>query len=369
MSEDSDPESESSSGISSDTPLGAESSVVTDILLDAWQDAFKRGLFNYDVTECRTKVLPGRCAFVAQLNVGRANKRPSEFPRLKVCQPFDSAKFNFTKIDPSEVLFQFQPSGLTKQTRYYPDGMVVDSPSLVVINVAPVEWGHVLLLPRALEGLPQQLNEHLLMPALRLAAEVKNPCFRIGYNSLAAYASVNHLHFQGYYLAAPFPIERAKTGPVLAELAGGVMMRALESSDYPVRALVFELRDSFKYLAATVGYAVEILQDNDIPFNMVVADSGARVFVIPNMFSRNAAEGKVPQHILDTGINPAVFEISGHMLFKREEDFENATEEFVHELLENCSITDDDFSHFVHLIRRMGCPRTCCELCGEMAHI
>lgn len=34
----------------------------------------------YDVSQCATRVLPGRLGFVAQLNEGRANKkRPTEF--------------------------------------------------------------------------------------------------------------------------------------------------------------------------------------------------------------------------------------------------------------------------------------------------
>ena len=48
------------------------------ILLAAWEDRFAAGLFRYDVTACKTKVVPGGYGFVAQFNEGRATKkRPS----------------------------------------------------------------------------------------------------------------------------------------------------------------------------------------------------------------------------------------------------------------------------------------------------
>jgi len=51
----------------------------------------------------------------------------------------------------------------------------------------------------------------VLLPPLYMAAESRNPYFRVGYNSLGAYATINHLHFQAYYLMEAFPIERAPT--------------------------------------------------------------------------------------------------------------------------------------------------------------
>jgi hypothetical protein len=43
--------------------------------------------------------VPGLYGFVAQLNEGRySKKRPTEFRVDQVVQPFDPAKFNFTKV-------------------------------------------------------------------------------------------------------------------------------------------------------------------------------------------------------------------------------------------------------------------------------
>ena len=60
------------------------------ILLAAWEDRFAAGLFRYDVTACKTKVVPGGYGFVAQFNEGRATKkRPTEFAVDEVVQAFD----------------------------------------------------------------------------------------------------------------------------------------------------------------------------------------------------------------------------------------------------------------------------------------
>jgi len=76
------------------------------------------------------------------------------------------------------------------------------SPNLVFINVSPIEYGHVLLVPRALSKLNQQVDVESLQLALQFAHEANNPYFRLAFNSLGAYGTVNHLHFQVCAVAA-----------------------------------------------------------------------------------------------------------------------------------------------------------------------
>ena len=54
-------------------------------------------------------------------------------------------------------------------------------------QVSPTEYGHVLLVPRVLECLPQRIDHDSLLLALHLAAEIDH---------LGAFATINHLHFQ-----------------------------------------------------------------------------------------------------------------------------------------------------------------------------
>lgn len=62
--------------------------------------------------------------------------------------------------------------------------------------MSPIECGHVLLIPRVLDCLPQRIDHESFLLALHMAKEVADPFFRVGYNSLGAFATINHLHFQ-----------------------------------------------------------------------------------------------------------------------------------------------------------------------------
>ena len=239
----------SDSGGSTGAQVVPQRSVLDMLLLAEWEDRAEQGLFRYDVTACPTKMVAGSYGFVAQCNEGRASKkRPTEFRVDLVSQPFDGAKFNFTKALQKEVLLQFEPgaAGRSKPS-FTPAAPTSPSPNLVLINVSPIEYGHVLLVPKALDQLQQLVTPATLLLALQFAREANNPYFRLGFNSLGAYGTINHLHFQGYYLAAPFAIERALSRPLPLSSPPNGRKRGVqvhELVDYPVRSLVFEAGDS-----------------------------------------------------------------------------------------------------------------------------
>lgn len=112
-----------------------------------------------------------------------------------------------------QVLFEFTAGAVPCATARA-EHRCSASPNLVLINVSPIEYGHVLLVPRANDAIPQLVDQTTLLYALQFAMEVKNPFFRLGYNSLGAFGTINHLHFQGYYLNRPYPVERAPTTPI-----------------------------------------------------------------------------------------------------------------------------------------------------------
>lgn len=306
-----------------------------------------RGLFRYDVTACETKVIPGNLGFVAQLNEGRhLKKRPTEFRVDRVLQPFDPAKFNFTKVGQEEVLFQFENSG--GDDSYFLNNapiIAVDrAPNVIAINVSPIEYGHVLLIPRVLDRLPQRIDPESFLLALQMAAEGGSPYFRLGYNSLGAFATINHLHFQAYYLSVPFPVEKAATHKIpLSEdtKKNGVTVSKL--INYPVRGLVFEGGNTLDDLATVVSNACIWLQDNNVPYNVLISDCGKRVFLFPQCYAEKQALGEVSQELLDTQVNPAVWEISGHMVLKRRMDYEEASETSAWKLLAEVSLSEERF--------------------------
>ncbi|CAL5416190.1 unnamed protein product [Camellia sinensis] len=277
------------------------------LLLGEWEDRMQRGLFRYDVTACETKVIPGEYGFIAQLNEGRhLKKRPTEFRVDKVLQPFDGNKFNFTKVGQEEVLFQFEASDEDNETQFFPNAPidVENSPSVVAINVSPIEYGHVLLIPWILECLPQRIDRVSFLLALYMATEAGNPYFRLGYNSLGAFATINHLHFQAYYLAVPFPIEKAPIREITT-LNGGVKISEL--LNYPVRGLVFEGGNTLEDLFNAVSDSCICLQDNNVPYNVLISESGKRIYpfvIYPFSFSTIVHGDLKPENILlDSNLN------------------------------------------------------------------
>lgn len=326
------------------------------LLLGEWEDRMERGLFRYDVTACETKVIPGDYGFVAQLNEGRhLKKRPTEFQVDKVLQPFDGSKFNFTKVGQEEVLFQFEAS--EDGEAYFIPGApiaVENTPSFVAINVSPIEYGHVLLIPRIFECLPQRIDYESFLLALHMTVEAGSPYFRLGYNSLGAFATINHLHFQAYYLASPFPIEKAPTKKI-GTTSNGV--KIFELLKYPVRGLVFEGGNSLQDLAKEVSDCCTFLQDTNIPYNVLIADSGRRIFLLPQCYAEKQALGEVSPELLDTQVNPAVWEISGHIVLKRREDYDEASEGNAWRLLAEVSLSEARFEEVKAMIfEAIACP-------------
>ncbi|XP_043700862.1 GDP-L-galactose phosphorylase 2-like [Telopea speciosissima] len=353
-------------GLSEEDEENPEISFLDILLLGQWEDRMSRGLFRYDVTTCETKVIPGQYGFIAQLNEGRhLKKRPTEFRVDRVLQPFDENKFNFTKVGQEEVLFRFEPSDDGK-TLYVPNasinGGASQSPSVVAINVSPIEYGHVLLIPRVLDCLPQRIDRDSLLLALHMASEAANPFFRLGYNSLGAFATINHLHFQAYYLATPFPVEKAPTRKI--SMVKGLPERGVMVSqllNYPVRGLVFEGGNTIQDLSDAIASSCICLQDNNIPYNVLISGCGKRVFIFPQCYAEKQALGEVSQELLDTQVNPAVWEISGHMVLKRKKDYEDASEDYAWSLLAEVSLSDERFEEVKAYILEAAALQEACE--------
>lgn len=60
-------------------------------------------------------------------------------------------------------------------------------------------------------------------------------------------------------------------------------------------------------------------------------------------YAEKQARGEVDQELLDTQVNPAVWEISGHMVLKRRKDYDDASEQYALKLLSDVSLSDERF--------------------------
>jgi GDP-L-galactose phosphorylase len=307
-------------------PPASRSSLIDAIILTEWAARAHDGLFRYSVAGLPTRVLGGDHGFVAQFNEGRlTKKRPTEFSVDAVVQAFDPSKFHFGKAAQKEVLACLARDGAPgTRASWAPAAPAGSDPSLLLINVSPIEYGHVLIVPRVLSGLPQLIDAESLALALRFAAEADNPYLRLCFNSLGAYGTVNHLHFQAYFMATPFPVEVAACAPVArarARVPPSVHVSTL--AGYPARALVFEAAaGDLDALAGAVAAAAGRLAAVNAPHNVFVADCGQRAFLFPNVFAAAKAAGRVPADLIDTCVDPACFELAGHMVFKRGADFD-----------------------------------------------
>lgn len=293
----------------------------------AWRQRMELGLFRYRLGELQTRTLPGRAGLVAQLNAARGAQRRRPQDIQSVGQAFDPRQFNFTKVRPGEVLFRL---------RRRPDPPPEDV--LVLINVSPLEWGHVLLVPEPARGLPQRLRPGALRAGLEAVLLSAHPGFRVGFNSLGGLASVNHLHLHGYYLARRLPVERAPSEP----LDPGGRLHLLRGP--PAPGFLFYLGGPGADLEALVGRvcrATDYLADHEVAHNLFVTRgappgrtspssplAGVRVILWARKPSFGVKEGGA--------FNVALCELAGHLPVKTAEHFSGLTEAAALALIQDC---------------------------------
>jgi len=111
-------------------------------------------------------------------------------------QPYDETKFHFNKpfLKP-EILWEGVFNGLSTR---------------VLFNKFPFSDYHLLIVVSPEKNRSQLLTQETHQYAFSLVQAMANvlPGFGIGFNSLAAGASVNHFHFQGFIREQTFPIEK-----------------------------------------------------------------------------------------------------------------------------------------------------------------
>lgn len=200
-------------------------------LCEGWDKAVEAGHFRYKLDIEETRII-GSKKYVAQLNIKRAQERRKPDTINTVNQPFNPASFNFTKIKPEEILFEMvresdtchMCNGETKQIASTENAS--KERQLVIINVSPLEYGHVLLVPDVDACRPQILTESAIRLSLEMMLLSKHRGFRVGFNSLCAFASVNHQHLHAFYLDRELFIESSPVNHLCGALYELVSMPA-----------------------------------------------------------------------------------------------------------------------------------------------
>ncbi|XP_070619631.1 GDP-D-glucose phosphorylase 1 [Erythrolamprus reginae] len=302
-------------------------------LRDGWAERMRRGLFRYRLGRLPTRILPGRLGLVAQLNVRRATERRRPQEVRSVRQGFDAGQFHFGLIRREEILFC-----LCRRRPGSPG-------TLVAINVSPLEQGHVLLIPEPALALPQMLTAEALAAGLEAVLLSAHPGFRLGFNSLGAFASVNHLHLHGFYLDWELRVESAPAEPLLPD-AGLYLLR-----EAPAPAFLFYCQDGrqVETLAHRVARAARHLSQRDIAHNVFATrgaapegprGSRARPGLRVLLWARKASFGAKEEW----AFNVAVCELAGHLPIKSLQEYEGLTETDALHRIQQCLLPDSEWA-------------------------
>ncbi|XP_061451875.1 GDP-D-glucose phosphorylase 1 [Rhineura floridana] len=315
------------------------------LLQSGWRERQNRGLFRYHLGELQTQILPGRLGFVAQLNTQRGSERRKPQEIQSIQQRFDPQQFNFNKIHPEEILFCMVRGQTTSMPcmggAQIPPGLAY---VLVVINVSPLEFGHSLLIPDPTLSLPQILTPQVLRFGLDAILLSAHPGFRIGFNSLAAFASVNHLHLHGFYLNWELLVESAPCKPLLPE----ANLYVLEEVPAPGFLFYSEGRH-MEELAHQICQVTNYLIKKEIAHNLFVTrgaipegpiNSAARPGIRIIVWARKSCFGTKEE----SAFNVALCELAGHLPIKTAQDFKKLTEASAIHMLQKYLLPDFQFS-------------------------
>ena len=248
-------------------------------------------------------------------NPNRKSKRKTSAWKASpsMSEEFDQYKFNFHHADPLELVMYFEPysgdtASRTPDCRCESKQDLVRRKHAVFLNRFPLGPHSGILAPHFKRNHSQNLADvwgrESLHIGLRFAATTAispnelephtNSQFRVGFNSLAAGASVNHLHFQfwEYAGAGPggMPIELAFQNS-LAKGTGFRLLarhtssrcrfREIQGGDYPLTGFVIEggVRSCRAAAAEVLHIAIRWLTSHETPYNLLF--NGDDAYIIP----------------------------------------------------------------------------------------
>ncbi|XP_054476635.1 GDP-D-glucose phosphorylase 1 isoform X2 [Anoplopoma fimbria] len=309
-----------------------------------WTDRMNRGLFRYHLGDLQTRILPGPYGYVAQLNIERGIERRKPQEILSIQQDFNGKQFNFNKINPEEIIIEMikdVEGGIEKGPLHEDCRMVV------LVNVSPLEFGHCLLVPDPSRCFPQVMTSFAIQAGIEAVLLSCDPGFRVGFNSLGAFASVNHLHLHGYYLDHELKIESVPVKPLVP---GKSFYRLL---DFPAGFLFYTESETVEKVAEAICQVTDFLVDGNIAHNLFLtrgcppcdrtqnkkdqcSRKGVRIAVWPRTSCFGAKE--------ESAFNVALCELAGHLPFKNKKDYEVISEKDVIDIIQRYLLPESEFN-------------------------
>lgn len=305
-----------------------------------WKYGMDRGLFRYRLGDLHTMIIPGQHGYVAQLNLKRGTERRKAQEILNIQQEFNANKFNFNKVSPEEIIFEMTKEVGGSEKRQDEPGKMV-----VLINVSPLEFGHCLFVPDPSLGFPQVLTKFAIQIGIESVLLSSDPGFRVGFNSLGAFASVNHLHLHGYYLNHELQIESKLALPLLPEKG------FYRFPDFPGGFLFYTESEGVVDISKTICEVTDFLVNSNVAHNVFLSRgcppcdqtqneeshqsrNGVRIVVWPRISCLGAKEV--------SGFNTAFCEMAGHLPFKNKTCYEVATEESIKDIIQSYLLPEEE---------------------------
>eukprot|EP00936_MAST-01D_sp_MAST-1D-sp1_P001808 g1808.t1 len=367
-------------------------------LHERWTAKLDEGVFRSPFEGTQSKPLSAR--FTLQFNAAQASGKRCEHPKNSaVVQTFDDQRFNFNKVREGEILGYV---GIERRADGWPSlrtrwagacdtagaaaSSVVDAdttgggrscaspPSKLIVNVSPLTPGHFILVPFTELKLPQVLTADALLLGLVLVQSSRRFDFRVVFNSLGAWASVNHLHLHGVYLdgvtqSGAFPAELATRRALVPgghRIGQNWVLHVEETVDYPSPAIVLCLTrtsaaggaDGSDDVSAGPGLilrsafaVVRELQQRDVPHNIVCGKSD---FALPFRYEVFVFPRRAEVPGVNGAIGVAVMEIAGHPVVRSDQSaFDAMTgEAYERHVMDEVALPSVDYEALkAHLLR------------------
>lgn len=301
------------------------------LVLEGFQRVQDQAVLRTDPRQVARRTIKGRLSLVCQVNDEHfAQKRHDALGgsvQQHVHVAFDSARFNFTKISKDEKLLDLEAA--------LQEGVVL-------ANVSPLSVGHVLLVPQPERLEPQLLTREAVSFALGALMQARRPDCRLVFNSMAGFASVNHLHFHMMWLEhvglERFPVESAERRIIsLGQAEGEVTMEVIEQDHWYVRCFVLSIcsKEDPEVLARSIFGLISELQARNVPHNLLIAPASAQEAVLRCFIFARKGDSQLRG---DAGFNAAVCELSGLIVCHHRAVFEALGEDRL------CAIFADDVS-------------------------
>eukprot|EP01064_Diplonema_japonicum_P019792 TRINITY_DN2862_c1_g1_i1.p1 TRINITY_DN2862_c1_g1~~TRINITY_DN2862_c1_g1_i1.p1 ORF type:complete len:408 (+),score=57.09 TRINITY_DN2862_c1_g1_i1:48-1226(+) len=227
-----------------------------------------------------------RGTFDIAFNPSRGKKRRTTIwnTQQSMQTPFNSSLFNFHKIPAYEVLFYFSPVPWHGCSCTPVENL--DPAHFVMTNKFPLSRYSGILAPYVRENRSQHLTSDALEVGMRFAASLLplGRDFRVGFNSLAAGASVNHLHFQFWSYHGPreggvLPVEEAEKVLLAAHKYHPDLriysLKKFQVPGFAIRNISFYIDIVSDLLSRVIAY----LYAREQPYNLLFASN--QVFIMP----------------------------------------------------------------------------------------